>query len=498
MPRWNRRRPILPPALEPRPATDDHGVMRCLLRILALVALVLASAGCGQPSPTPSAASVLPTASATAATGPSTTPAPTPTPGPSPTPAGVSPGSVDRTSIALVATYDVAATIHYGDGAVSLDETIEVRNASGGPIDRLELNTVTARVGALRLGAVTVEGAPSAARVADQTIVVPLGGILADGAAVTVRLSLAATLRADLAGSNWLFTRTNGVISAYRWIPWISLARPFDRPNYGDPFFTASSPNVRVAITTDRPLVIAATGRQVAASGLTQVFEAANVRDFVLSASPSYTVTSRKAGSVTVEVYALAGYPTATIMGYATDAIAREGTLAGAYPYATFRVAQSAGGFGMEGPQTIWIPGGLSGRQLHWLVYHETAHQWFYGIVGSDQANQPFADEAAADHLARTASELWRSSTCAIARLDLSIYRYSSACYFEDIYVQGSLLLDQARKAMGTDAYWQAIRDYVATYRFGIGSTRSLLTALQARTSVDLAPILAPRFPSLY
>ncbi len=480
--------------------------MRYCIRILAVGAMLLAATGCGQPSltATPSLASgsTAPTAtsspSPTGTPSPSPTPAPTPTPSPSPTPPPVTPGSVDRTSIALVATYDVTATIGYASRAVSLDETIEVRNASGGPVDRIELNTVTARVGALRLGTVTVDGAPSAAQVADQTILVPLGGILADGAAVTVHLGLTATLRADLAGSNWLFTRTNGVIEAYRWIPWISLARGFDRPNYGDPFITASSPHVRVAITTDRPLVIAATGEQVSESGLTQVFEATNVRDFVIAASPSYTVTSQKVGSATVQVYALPGYPTATIMGYAADALAREGALAGAYPYATFSVAESAGGYGMEGPQIIWIPGGLSGRQLHWLVYHETAHQWFYGIAGSDQANQPFADEAAADHLARTASGLWRSSNCATARLDLSIYRYSSACYFEDIYVQGSLLLDQVRKAMGTDAYWQAIRDYVAAYQYGIGSTRSLLKVLQAHTTVDLAPILAPRFPSLY
>lgn len=480
---------------------DHHARMRCCVRVLALGMLLVATSACGQTPETPRPSPPSPTAAApTAIPTPSTraTPTVTPTPGASPTPATITPGSVDRTSIALVARYDVAATIGYASRAVSLEETIEVHNESGGAIDRIELNTITARVGALRLGSVTVDGAPSAARVSDQTILIPLNGILADGAAVTVHLRLTATLRSDLAGSNWLFTRTNGVISAYRWIPWISLARPFDRPNYGDPFLTASSPRVRVSITTDRALVMAATGEQVSSSGLTQVFEAANVRDFVLSASPSYEVTSQKVGATTVRVYALPGYPTTTIMGYATDALAREGALAGTYPYATFSVAQSAGGYGMEGPQTIWIPGGLSGRQLRWLVYHETAHQWFYGIVGSDQANQPFADESVADHLARTASGLWRSSTCATARLDLSIYRYSSACYFEDVYVQGSLLLDRVRKAMGTDAYWRAIRDYAAAHRFGIGSTRSLLAVLQAHSTVDLAPILAPRFPSLF
>ncbi len=397
-----------------------------------------------------------------------------------------------------MATYDVAATIHYDDRAVTLDETIAVRNASGGPIDRIKLNTVLARIGGMRLGTVTVDGRASPVQVDDQTIVVPLGRVLADGGAVTVHLRLSATLRADLAGSNWLFTRTNGVIEMYRWIPWVSLARAFDRPNYGDPFLTASSPRVRVSVTSDRPLVIAATGEQVAGSGLTRTFEARNVRDFDLAASPSYTVTSTKVGAVTVRILALPGYPTATIMGYATDAIARMGALAGAYPYASFTVAQSAGGYGMEAPQLIWIPGGLSGRQLRWLVYHETAHQWFYGIVGSDQALQPFADEAAADHLARTVSGLWRSSTCATQRLDLSIYRYSSACYFEVIYVQGSLLLDSVRKAMGADAYWAAVRAYIAAHRFSIGSTASLLHTLQAHAGVDLGPILAPRLPSLF
>jgi len=484
--------------------------MRCSVRLVALAALVLATSGCGQESAsaTPTLASVAATSTLGPGPSPVSTPTPAPTPGPTPTPvptptptarpSPIAPGSVGRASIGLVASYDVQAAIGFDERSLSLDETIEVRNASGGPIDRIELNTVTARVGGLRLGTVTVDGVASAAHVTDQTLIVPLRGILADGDAVTVHLGLQATLRSDLAGSNWLFTRTNGVIEAYRWIPWVSLARPFDRPNYGDPFITAASPHVRVAITTDRPLVIAATGERVSASGLTQVFEATNVRDFVLAASPSYTVTSQKVGSVTVQVFSLPGYPTQTVMGYASDALASEGALAGVYPYPTFTVAQSAGGYGMEGPQTIWIPGGLSGRQLRWLVYHETAHQWFYGMVGSDQALQPFADEAAADHLARTASGLWRPSTCSTQRLDLSIYRYTSACYFEVIYVQGSALLDKVRGAMGASAYWRAMRDYVAAYRHGIGSTSALLRTLQSHTSVDLAPVLGPRFPSLY
>src|SRR5262249_18419960 len=142
------------------------------------------------------------------------------------------------------------------------------------------------------------------------------------------------------------------------------------------------------------------------------------------------------------------------------------------------------------------IPTGAG--SLQYLVAHETAHQWFYGIVGDDQAHQPFDDEAAADFVARYAFGLRRASRCATARLDLSIYQYSSTCYYEDIYIQGGNLLDDTRKAMGPTAFWAAIHDYLAVNRFKIATTQGLLHTLDAHTPLDLAARFRPRFPSLY
>jgi hypothetical protein len=425
----------------------------------------------------------------------------------SPSPAGsgviaptssIVPGAIGRTSIDLAATYDVVLSLHYGDRRLAATSTMTVTNRSGGPIDRLELEAIAARLGHLAIGTVTVDGRRVTPTVADQTITVPLGGVLPAGAMTTLRLSFGATLRSDLAGDDWLFTRTNGIVDAYRWLPWVSLARPFDRPNYGDPFYTASSPSVRVAITTDRPLVIAATGRLVSTVGLTQTFEAHDVRDFTITASPFYSVSTGHVGSTTVRVYARSGFPSSAVMGYATNALRSEGVLAGVYPYGEFSVAQSAGGDGMESPELIWLPREAAGSHLRWLTFHETAHQWFYGLVGSDQALQPFADEAAADMLARTASGIWRASRCPTARLDRSIYAYNSRCYFEIVYVQGSKLLDQIRARIGSRSYWAAIRRYVSAYSHGLGGTKLLLEALDAATTLDLRPLYAPRFPSLF
>jgi hypothetical protein len=153
----------------------------------------------------------------------------------------------------------------------------------------------------------------------------------------------------------------------------------------------------------------------------------------------------------------------------------------------------------MESPGLIWLPTGVIAANLRYLAAHETAHQWFYGIVGNDQAREPFADEAAADFVARYVLGQRRASRCPTARLDRSIYAYSAACYYETVYIGGGNLLDAARRQMGNRAFWSALRGYVVAHHNGIATTRSLLDALDAATPLDLRRTLfAARFPSLY
>jgi hypothetical protein len=371
-----------------------------------------------------------------------------------------------------------------------------ITNTSGKAIDRLELNTIAARLGRMTISRVVSDGRLVTPTVSDQTISVPLGGILAPGARVIVRIDYRATLRNGLTGSSWLFTRDNGIIAAHRWLPWISRSTPFDRPNHGDPFVTPVSPRVRVTIVSDRVISWATTGEQVGGRGTTKIFEARNVRDFAFTGAPDYRLTSATVGGVAVHVWGRPGFASAAVMSAARSALTKQAALLGAYPYPTYDVAQTPGGYGMESPGLTWIPGGAG--SLRYLVAHETAHQWFYGIVGNDQARQPFADEAAADFVARYVTGLRRTSRCPTARLDRSIYQYSGLCYYEAIYIQGGNFLDDTRRKMGASAFWAGIRDYLAANRFGITTTRSLLDTLDAHTPLDLVPRYAGRFPGLY
>ncbi len=409
-------------------------------------------------------------------------------------------GAVNRSSVHLTATYDARLKINWGAHRISVRATLSITNTSGGPIDRVELNTIAARLGAMKLDPVTVDGVAVKATVSDQTIVVPLGGVLPAGGSMTVRVRYLATLRTTLSGSNWLFTKANGIVDLYRWLPWVSKKTPFTRPNHGDPFVTPSSPSVRVTVVTTRKLVLATTGNKVSTSadGLTKVYTAQNVRDFTVTAAVDYKTKQRVVGDNIVRVYYRRGAPAAAMLDGAADAFKAYEARLGAYPYPVFKVVQSAGAYGMESPGLIWIPTGVSRSNLRYLTAHETAHQWFYSLVGSDQARQPFADEAAADFIARYVTKMKRGSRCAAGRLDLSIYKYTSACYYERVYIQGGNILDKARKQMGSAAFWAALRGYVAAHRFGLSSTAALLQALDDGTPKDLSTLFAPRFPRFY
>jgi hypothetical protein len=429
-------------------------------------------------------------------------------PGPSvPTVAAASPvgvgqivaGSVDRASIHLEARYDVGLRLNWGTRAVRVSSTATIRNTSGGPIDRIELNTAAARLGGLSILGAKVDGISVTATVKDQTITVPLGGILPAGATTKVYLKYGARLRSGLSGSSdWMFTKANGIVDMYRWLPWISAPRAFTRASHGDPFVTPTSPYVRVRIVSDRKLVYATSGDRVKVDGLEQTFEARNVRDFTVTAAPDFRTSSTKVGSITVIGYARTSAMATKLRDEGARALSKLQPLLGSYPYGSYRVAQSAGGYAMESPRLSWIPYGVASSRLRYLVTHETAHQWFYGLVGSDQAREPFTDEAAADFVTRYVLGTKRSSSCATARLDRTIYDYSKACYYEIIYIQGGNLLDATRKKMGSTAFWTALRSYVAEHRHRLAPTKTLLDWLDDATSQDLSQTFAPRFPRLY
>jgi aminopeptidase N len=237
-----------------------------------------------------------------------------------------------------------------------------------------------------------------------------------------------------------------------------------------------------------------------AGAGRAWSFTLSDVRDVSIVLAPDFRVTAGDVDGLPIRVYTRPGGLSASrLMTQAVHAVSAESAQLGMpYPAGILSVVQTQGGYGLESPGLIWIPRDVDALNLAYLVHHETAHQWFYGLVGSDQQGQPFVDEAAADLLARTVLGTLRKSRCPVDTLDKAITAYSETCYYEVIYVQGGLVLDEIRRAMGNERFWGALAVYLQANRHGLAGTTTLLDGLRGATSADLGPILRARFPHLY
>ncbi len=411
--------------------------------------------------------------------------------GGSPVAAVVAPNSL----VGLDATYDVSATIRWARGKLSVTSTALVTNHSDTAVDALTFNAAPAVIGKMKLGAVTVGVDTATAVVQDQNIIVTLPTPLEAQQQVPVTISYISWWGTNASNKQFLFAKASGIASSYRWIPWLSKAYSFQTPTYGEPFVTKATDEIKVSITSDRALVIATSGHQTSTDGFTQTFEAHNVRDFNFSASTHYVTTTETWGDVTITYYTVQ-LPTDRLQKWTVAALERFSQRVGPYPYADLAVAEVPTGPSMESPGMIWITQSAVPRgTVKYLTVHEMAHQWFYGVVGNDQASEPFADEAMAEFLTRDLIG-HRLSHCADNVLDLAVYDYSASCYYETIYVQGDTYIEQYRQRVGDSVFWDGMRRYYTDYRFKIGGTRELFDVLDQ--SSGAADGHADRFPSLY
>ncbi len=398
--------------------------------------------------------------------------------------------------VGLDATYNASANIVWKARKMSVSSTAHVTNNGDAAVDALTFNAAPSKIGNMQLRSVRVGPDAVTADRFDQNIIVPLPVPLEPGNSTDVTIDYDSWF-GKTGNKQFLFAKVENIATAYRWIPWLSRPYTFSTPTYGEPFVTRVSDEVRVSITVDQSNVkIATSGQPTGSSGKTRTYVAHNVRDFNFAASPKYRYRSQTWNGVTVSYYYYE-LPINKIQSYAIGAMNRFTERVGSYPYPTLSIAEVPTGPSMESPSMIWLTQTATSRgTLRYLTVHELAHQWFYGVVGNDQAEEPFADEAMAEFLTRDYIG-HRASKCAESVLDKRVYDYSKSCYYEVIYVQGDTYLNAYRQRVGDEAFWSGMRQYYDAYRYRIGGTRRLLEILD-EASGGMGGGHDTRFPSLY
>jgi len=145
-----------------------------------------------------------------------------------------------------------------------------------------------------------------------------------------------------------------------------------------------------VRVHAPRGLRILATGSEVGRGH----FRARAVRDVALAVGP-FRVSSAP-GRVKVRVaFTGSSGVASTALALAGAALQELSKRYGAYPWSSYTLVfpPDLPPSGIEYPTLSFIGGR---RYLPLLIDHETAHQWFYSLVGNNQARDPWLDETLA------------------------------------------------------------------------------------------------------
>ena len=262
-------------------------------------------------------------------------------------------------------------------------------------------------------------------------------------------------------------------------------------------------------------LAVAGPGEQRRPSKRIWHFALGSARDFTLSLSDAFNVVSQQTSSgVQVEVYSFADEPAAAGAGrrrrdsaaHALDTAVRSlelfSALYGPYPYDRLVVVEGDFPDGMEFSGIVFVSGSWFRQYrddpagyLTLITAHEIAHQWWYGLVGSDPALTPWLDEALAtyseyvfieEHYPELKDWWWSFRVDAYAPtgfVDGTVYQFSSVReYINAVYLLGARMLHDLRADLGTEAFFDLLRRYAEAGRRRIATPDlfwSLLTPAQ-------------------
>ena len=194
----------------------------------------------------------------------------------------------------------------------------------------------------------------------------------------------------------------------------------------------------------------------------------------------------------------------------AADALVLYEDLFSAYPHQRMVVVQGDFPDGMEFSGLVFVGDdwfktwhGIPNDWLTLITAHEIAHQWWYALVGNDQAQYPYLDEALAlyseelfvEHYYPQDVTWWwdfRVNTYNPAGyVDTPIYEfYAPRGYIDAVYLRGALMLQAVRDWLGDDAFLAWLRRYADRMHGQIAYPKDFWGALPVEVYAGIQPIL--------
>jgi hypothetical protein len=490
------------------------------LLLLLMAALALGACSPGQP-PEPAATLA---ESPTPGTVTDEIPAATPTPD-EPTPTATPPGAPARPELPFT-RYTLSATLDYDRHHLLVEQGITYVNHAGAELPELLLLVEPNRYpGGFTLSnigwgdgeAVTGQSLSSA------ELRIPMERPLGPGESVSLSLSY----ELFLPNQNHPYGYTERQTNLGDWYPYLPpyidgegwLAR--EDAYYGE-HLAYEMADFEVEIRLASPATANGEKLTIAASARPEVegdvyrYRLESARNFAWTVSHLYQVLEAKAGEVTVTAYSFPFHPAADEPALQTtvEALNVFSEIFSPYPHETLSVVEADFLDGMEYDGLFFLSHafydyytGDEKSNLVIIAAHETAHQWWYGRVGNDQALEPWLDEALS-----TYSELvfyenvypelvdwWWENRINFHEpqgwVDETIYQASGFYpYRNAVYLRGAQFLGELRQVMGDETFFAFLQDYLARFTFRQARTSDFFDLLSEHTDADIETIAAPYF----
>jgi hypothetical protein len=193
---------------------------------------------------------------------------------------------------------------------------------------------------------------------------------------------------------------------------------------------------------------------------------------------------------------------------YLKDAVKYYGTWVGPYPYSTIKavLGDMKSGGGMEYP-TITLIDRVATSKLKTVVVHEAGHNWFYGILASNEREHAWMDEGLNTFYEQKATSAIKKDAGGKRKnvLDESLFyyqfaktaedqpinthsdRFRSLNYGVDVYYKSALMLCWLEQYMGEENFGKGMKDYFDTWKFRHPYPEDFRSIMQKQTTKSIS-----------
>ncbi len=307
---------------------------------------------------------------------------------------------------------------------------------------------------------------------------------------------------------------------AGQWFPKLAKLEPEGFVHF--PFhrfseFYADFGDYRVRIDTPDSFTIGASGSRESETHedgrRTEVYAARGVHDFAFTAWDLFVERQETIDGVAVRALAPKGHEAVVERELATlrFALPHYGARYGRYPYPTLTVvhppAEAGEAGGMEYPSLITTGGDprtpAFARTVEAVTIHEFGHQYFYGLLASNEHHSPFLDEGLNSFAEIDSLETWLGTRRAGADLGLASFGIAEVhaltgrrnvqdahvdteaaafptggAYGAQVYSRTATLLETLRRTYGDTRFFVMLGTYTRRFRFRHPTKADLLEAV--------------------